>query len=92
MLARSHALMLKAMREEQPAKRVEVHFTGPAPARRVECAQGVSEVKADGPILRCLVRGSFQPLLDAVRGYEVVDLHAVSIEPDPEAAPRMESA
>jgi hypothetical protein len=37
-------------------------------------------VEVDGSVLRCLVCGSFQPLLDAVRGFEVVDLRAVSIE------------
>jgi hypothetical protein len=35
-----------------------------------------------------LVSGSIQPLLDAVRGYEVVDLNAVSAENDRSAPPR----
>jgi hypothetical protein len=76
------------MSEELPTKRVEVRFIGPPPTRRVECAQGVSDVEVDGSTLRCLVRGSFQPLLDAVRGYEVVDLHAVPIEHERKAIRR----
>jgi hypothetical protein len=74
---------MKAMSEETPTKHVEVRFVGPPPTRRVERAQGVSDVEVDGPFMRCLVRSSFQPLLDAVRGYEVVDLHAAPVEPEP---------
>ncbi len=58
------------------------------PTSRVERAQGVSDVEVDGSVLRCLVSGSFQPLLDAVHGYEVVDLNAVSVENEWSAAPR----
>jgi hypothetical protein len=60
------------MAEELPVRRVEVSFAGSAPLRQVERASGVSEIEIDGPILRCLVRGSFQPFLEALRGYEVV--------------------
>jgi hypothetical protein len=62
------------MPEEPPARRVEVSFVGAAPTRQVERASGVSEVVSDGSVLRCLVRGSFQPFLEALRGYEVVGL------------------
>jgi hypothetical protein len=31
-------------------------------------------VEVDGHDLRCLVCGSFQPFLEALRGHEVVDL------------------
>ncbi len=62
------------MAEELPVRRVEVSFTGPAPARQVACASGVSGVEADGSTLRCLVCGSFQPFLEALRGHEVVGL------------------
>jgi hypothetical protein len=51
---------------------VEVSFVGAAPARQVERAPGVSDVKVHGSILRCLVWGSFQPFLEALRGHEVV--------------------
>ncbi len=62
----------RAMAEELPVRRVEVSFVGPAPAREVRRAAGVSDVQADGSTLRCLVCGSFQPFLEALRGHEVV--------------------
>ena len=68
------------MNQQPPTKRVEVRFVGLPPTRRIECASGVSDVEVDGSTLRCLVRGSFQPLLDAIRGYEVLDLSAVELE------------
>lgn len=49
-------------------------FSGP----QIEGASGVSEVEIDGPILRCLVCGSFQPFLEALRGHEVISLKAAS--------------
>ena len=53
-------------------RRVEVSFVGAAPAQQVERASGVSEVETQGSVLRCLVCGSFQPFLEALRGHEVV--------------------
>jgi len=35
-------------------------------------------VEVEGLILRCLVRGSFQPFLEALRGYEVDGLNSTS--------------
>ncbi len=55
-------------------QKVEVTFVGAAPARQVERASGVSDVEVDGPSLRCLVHGSFQPFLEALRGHEVLSL------------------
>jgi len=55
-------------------QKVEVTFVGAAPARQVERASGVSDVEVDGPSLRCLVSGSFQPFLEALRGHEVLSL------------------
>jgi hypothetical protein len=66
------------MPSDPPARRVEVSFVGPAPVRQVERASGVSEVEVEGSILRCLVRGSFQPFLEALRGYEVDGLNSTS--------------
>jgi hypothetical protein len=62
------------MTREPATQRVEISFVGVPPARQIERASGVSEVEVDGRILRCLVSGSFQPFLEALRGYEVVDL------------------
>ena len=64
------------MPDAPPVRRVEVSFIGPAPARQVERASGVSEVEIDGSVLRCLVRGSFQSFLEALRGHEVVDFNS----------------
>jgi hypothetical protein len=62
------------MTEELPIQRVEVSFVGAPPAQQIGRASGVSEVEVDGPILRCLVFGSFQPFLEALRGHEVISL------------------
>jgi hypothetical protein len=62
------------MTRQPVTQRVEVSFVGVPPARQVERASGVSEVEVDGQILRCLVCGSFQPFLEALRGHEVVSL------------------
>ena len=62
------------MTEELPSQRVEVTFVGKPPARQVARASGVTEVEVDGCQLRCIVCGSFQPFLEALRGYEVSSL------------------
>ena len=71
------------MTGELPTQRVEVSFVGVPPARQVERASGVSEVEVDGSTLRCLVSGSFQPFLEALRGYEVVDLRTTPAAASP---------
>jgi hypothetical protein len=62
-----------------PNQRVEVVFVGLAPARQIARASGVSAVQVDGCRLRCLVCGSFQPFLEALRGYEVIALTATPV-------------
>jgi hypothetical protein len=64
------------MTSELSTHRVEVSFVGAAPAQQIERASGVSEVEVEGSIVRCLVCGSFQPFLEALRGHEVVSLSA----------------
>lgn len=64
------------MTSSLPIQRVEVRFVGSPPLRQVQRASGVSGVEIDGPILRCVVSGSFQPFLEALRGYEVFSLEA----------------
>jgi hypothetical protein len=69
---------------KHPVQRIEVSFAGTPPARQIERASGVSEVQTDGPVVRCLVTGSFQPFLEALRGHEVIILHSTSAtEPGP---------
>ena len=65
------------MVEDAATQRVEVTFIGTPPTRQIERASGVSDVEIDGQMVRCLVHGSFQPFLEAVRGYEVIRLTAV---------------
>ena len=62
------------MTSEQPVQRVEVTFVGNPPVQQIARASGVSEVEVGGPIVRCLVCGSFQPFLEALRGHEVISL------------------
>lgn len=66
------------MTRELPVQRVEVSFVGAPPAQQVKRASGVSEVEIDGATLRCLVYGSFQPFLEALRGHEVIALKSIS--------------
>lgn len=57
--------------------RVEVTFVATPPTRQIERASGVSEVEADDHTLRCVVTGSFQPFLEALRGREVIGLTSI---------------
>lgn len=61
--------------------RVEIEFAPetPIPEREIRTAQGVEDVKAEGDRITCTVRGSFDPLLHALRDATVTDL--VSTEP-----------
>jgi len=64
------------MSAQHPTQRVEATFLGTPPARRIERASGVSEAVIEGQVVRCLVTGSFQPFLEALRGCEVITLQA----------------
>ena len=64
------------MTEELTIRRVEVSFVGRPPTRVLERTRGVSNIETEGPVLRCLVCGSFQPFLEALRGHEVIDLES----------------
>ncbi len=65
------------MTEGLPIQRVRVSFVGAPPAQKMERASGVSEVEIDGSTLRCVVCGSFQPFIEALRGHEVVSLESI---------------
>jgi len=62
------------MTKELATQRVEVTFVGVPPVRQIARAIGVTNVKVDGHRVCCLVWGSFQPFLEALRGYEVTSL------------------
>jgi hypothetical protein len=69
------------MSTSHPTQRVEVTCLGTPPTRQIERAAGVSEVVIEGQVVRCLVTGSFQPFLEALRGCEVTALHATPARP-----------
>ena len=69
------------MTDELVIQRVAVTFVGRPPARQVARAQGVSDVEVDDCLLQYLVHGSFQPFLEALRGYEVINITSI---PTPE--------
>ena len=62
------------MTEEIQVQRVEVRFVTKPPVRQIERAAGVSHVEVDGTTLRCVVTGSFQQFIEALRGFEVISL------------------
>jgi hypothetical protein len=64
----------------EASQQVEITFVGAAPTRQIERASGVTEVQADGQVVRCLVCGSFQPFLEALHGYEVISLTAIPVD------------
>ena len=68
------------MTEQLQVQQVEVSFVGAPPGEQMERASGVSEVEIHGAILRCIVCGSFQPFLEALRGHEVISLKSTAME------------
>jgi hypothetical protein len=58
--------------------RVEVSFAGAPPVATIERASGVTDVERDGVAVHCLVTGSFQPFLEALRGHEVITLQSTA--------------
>jgi hypothetical protein len=72
------------MFNNQAVRRVEVTFVETPPTRQIERASGVSEVEVDDHTIRCLVSGSFQPFLEALRGHEVIGMASIpALEPTP---------
>jgi hypothetical protein len=71
---------LPGMTQHLTTHRIQVTFVGTPPLRQVARASGVREVKVDGHRLSCLVSGSFQPFLEALRGSEVLELTSVPTE------------
>lgn len=62
--------------------RVEMEFAGDVPVEAIRVAGGVDGVTVEHHRARCVVRGSFEPLLAAVAGAHVVNLtsHEPSLE------------
>ena len=64
-------------------QRVDVSFVGMPPVDRLHRASGVSEVEVDGSVVHCIVAGSFQSFLEAVRGSEVITLRSTPLSSRP---------
>jgi ABC-2 type transport system ATP-binding protein len=62
--------------------RVEVELAGDVPEAAIRAAEGVDDVTVEGQRVRCVVRGSFEPLMTALAGAHVVNLtsHEPSLE------------
>ena len=63
-------------------KRVEVEFAGEVPLARLQSAQGVEDLRVAGNRVHCVVRGDFEPLMEAIAHAHVVNLtsHEPSLE------------
>jgi ABC-type multidrug transport system ATPase subunit len=62
--------------------RVEIEFGGEPPLDAIRKADGVDDVTVEGQRVHCVVRGSFEPLMQAIAGAHVVNLtsHEPSLE------------
>jgi len=62
--------------------RVEIEFAGEVPEEAIRRAEGVDNLTVEGSRVHCVVRGSFEPLMAAVAGAQVVNLtsHEPSLE------------
>lgn len=67
------------MRAEHPIQRVDVCFVGTPPVAQLHRASGVGEVEADGPVVPFVEAGSSQPLVEAIRGSEVITLQSTPV-------------
>lgn len=65
--------------ERVPVHCVEVRLVSTPPGQQVRRASGISDVVVEGQVLRCVVTGSFQPFLEALRGHEVVYLKSTEL-------------
>ena len=61
---------------------VELEFAGDVPLDAIRAAAGVERVEADDHTVRCVVRGTFEPLVGAIAGASVTNVssHEPSLE------------
>ncbi len=61
---------------------VEIQFAGTVPVEPIKRAAGVDRVEVKDSRLRCIVRGSFEPLMQALRDSQVINFasHEPSLE------------
>lgn len=78
-----HGRLIEVARLEElhrmHVRRVEVGFAGPAQPQLFAGLSGIEDLQADGHRVAFTVRGSFEPVAEALAGHGVVDL--VSREP-----------
>jgi ABC-2 type transport system ATP-binding protein len=67
-LARIHEL------HEMRVHQVEIEFKGTVPLDGIRAAEGVDKVHPEDHRVNCVVRGSFEPLMRALAGSDVVNL------------------
>ena len=79
MAAAQAVLSFVHMEAEHLTQRVDVSFVGTPPVAQLHRASGVSDVERDGTVVRCVVTGSFQPFLEALRGSEVLTLQSTPV-------------
>jgi ABC-2 type transport system ATP-binding protein len=63
-------------------RQVEIQFAGPVPEPAIRGAAGVDQVQVSDHTVRCIVRGTFGPLMSALRDSQVVNFasHEPSLE------------
>ena len=63
-------------------RQVEIQFAGPVPASAIRTAAGVDQVQVSDHTVRCIVRGTFEPLMRALCESQVVNFasHEPSLE------------
>jgi ABC-2 type transport system ATP-binding protein len=71
-------LMLESLSglREKARHTVEVRFGSPPPAGAFSAISGITDVRLDGSVLRCTMRGVVDPLIKALGHYHVVDLNS----------------
>jgi hypothetical protein len=82
------ALLLASLHGRKPTHPTSGgHLRRDPPRRTRSRGPRVADVEGDGQTIRCLVYGSFQPFLEAMRGYEVISLTAIPIPDGTHARP-----
>jgi len=63
-------------------RQVEIQFAGPVPESAIRAAAGVDHVQVSDHTVRCIVRGTFEPLMKALCDSQVVNVasHEPSLE------------
>jgi ABC-2 type transport system ATP-binding protein len=71
-------LMLESLADlrEKARHTVEVRFASPPPRGAFAGVPGISDVRLDGPVLRCAMQGVVDPLVKALARYHVIDLNS----------------